>query len=187
MNTLHRAILAVSALVPADFSLLVASQGTPQQRAVHEERMVCPSMDFSAFFHDFSESAAVQMRFTRLPLIYGEVDLLSPPSPGIGYPFLEDKIESYEKIPTLNHDNGLVFPDEKERTVGRPSGGELKFSMTFGLTDDFRDAPAISDLGRNSDIVTVILYLNESGYQVHYRFRKEKNCWFLVRIDNWST
>jgi hypothetical protein len=177
MNALHRTILAVSVLLLTSFSLVNLSQGAPRQKAVTEERMACPSTDFAAFFHDFSEKSAVQKRFTRFPLMYGKVDLGSE-----GEPFLEEKIASYDKIPALNHDNGLIFPDDKERKVG-----ELHFSITNGFTDDFRDAQAISDIGRNSDVVTVKLYADESGYQVYYRFRKERNCWFLVRIDDWST
>jgi hypothetical protein len=178
MNAVRRAILAISVLPLASFSLVETSQGAPQQKAAHDKRTACPSTDFAAFFHNFSEKAEVQKNFIHFPLTYGKVDIISD-----GEPFIEGKISSYDKIPVLNHGNRLIFPDEKER-----AGSELHFSIQYGLRDDdFRDTPAISSIGRNSDVATVALYLNESGYQVYYRFRKERNCWFLVRIDDWST
>lgn len=195
MSSLRVAILAALVSLLATLSLIEAGQCAPRQKAVHRESAICPSTDFSAFFHDFSEKVIVQKIFTRFPLVYGKVDLLSLPSPGIGYPFRKEKINSYDKIQTLNHDNGLIFHDEKERTVDRPLGGELHFAMKDGLTDDFRDG-AMEDfrkasenfvIGRKSKVVTVVLYLNESGFQVYYRFKNERGCWFLIRIDDKST
>jgi hypothetical protein len=129
----------------------------------------------------------VQKRFTRFPLVYGKVDLLSEPIPDVGYPFIEIKIYSYDKIPVLNHDNGLIFPDEKERMVGPPAGRTLLYAMRDGVTDDFSEKAENSDIVAISKLVTVVLYLEESGYQVYYRFIKERDCWFLFRVDDKST
>lgn len=143
MSSLRVAILAVLPSL-VTFSHANTSQGAPQQKAAHNERVVCPSTDFIAFFHDFSEKMVVQKVFTRFPLIYGKVDLTSD-----GAPFRERKINSYAKIPVLNHDNRLIFPDEKERTVDRPPDGELYFEIKDGFTDDFEKAQEQSTIGRN--------------------------------------
>jgi len=58
---------------------------------------------------------AMQKTFTRFPPIYSKIYSSSD-----GESLIEKKINSYDKIPVLNHDNGLIFPDGKERTVDRP-------------------------------------------------------------------
>jgi hypothetical protein len=170
MNVSRLAILATSVSLLATLSVAGTSQCAPQQKAVQKERVACPSTDFATFFHEFSEKAVLQKTFTRFPLLYGEVDLRSE-----GAPFIEEKINSYDKIPTRNRDNDLIFPDEKERTTGPHSNkglellfqimeGELRFSVKDGFTDNFQKVPEGSAAGKNTDTVTVLLYLEESGF-----------------------
>jgi hypothetical protein len=146
---------------------------------VDSQIVACPSMNFRTFFEAFRSSQLVQRQFTQLPLIYGKREMLTP-----GDPFWRRKIRRFESIPDFNPDDGRIFPS-KESMV------KDQLSVTFQEGRDERDAgPWVEDkagLGAHADGVIAVLSVQDSGYQIYYRFRKRAACWILVGIDDKST
>jgi hypothetical protein len=130
----------------------------------------CPAQNFSSFVDAFAESAAIQRRYTRIPLEYGHLntDLIGT--------LKEDKafstrtINSFEAVPSFDRkDGGRIFRSKKKRL-------ERGLEIRIGPSDE-RET--------NSTIATI--FLPDSGFHVEYRFVKTTNCWILVGIDDRST
>jgi hypothetical protein len=147
--------------------------------ATYRSVVACPSLEFRKFFDAFVGDASAQRHFTRLPIIFGKTDMLSP-----GDPFERRKIQAYEAIPTFNSkDGGRIFPS-KEAQLRE----QFDVAMKEGMDEDF-ELPVDEklDVGANVNGVIVVLHIQDSGFHIYYRFRKRAKCWFLVAIDDKST
>jgi hypothetical protein len=171
------AILAVLTWPLIEPSLAEVSRPSLPQSLVPKERAACPSANFAKFFQVFSERPLLQQRFTRLPLTFGKVDLLSP-----DLPFVKDRVTSFSKIPARNPDNGAIFPTEQQRLQG-----DYLIAMNNGLSDDFELSARRPDIGIKANTVTVLVYRTVANIRIYYRFIRTGSCWFLVQIDDKST
>jgi hypothetical protein len=130
----------------------------------------CPARSFSAFIDAFAESAAIQGRYTRIPLAYGHLDATLLGTPKEDNAFSTRTINSFEAIPSFDRtDKGRIFPSKKKRV-------EEGVEITIGAEKEH------SGTGMIAAIV-----LPDAGLRVEYRFVKTNNCWYLVEIDDWST
>jgi hypothetical protein len=143
------------------------------------QKLACPSLDFRKFFDAFAQEPSIQRRFTRFPLTYGKVEMLSP-----GDPFERRKIRAFEAVPTFStKDGGSIFPSRKLR-----ARENFEIQMKDGTDEDFENTEAEKgDVGVNSSGVIVVLYEADTGFHIYYRFRRRLDCWYLVEIDDKST
>jgi hypothetical protein len=130
----------------------------------------CAAQNFSAFIEVFSESAAMQRRYTHMPLVYGLLDANMLGTLKEDDAFSTRTINSFEALPFFNKmDGGRIFPSKKKR---REQGLEIKVD-------------ADSEHGGNGMIAAIIL--PDTGVYVGYRFEATGTCWTLVEIDDRST
>jgi hypothetical protein len=123
----------------------------------------------------FSDSADVQRRFTSLPLEHGQVDVSALGTP---QEYTRRMIETFEKIPTLDHQNGgTIFPSKSKRTRGH-----LLMEVTGKP-----ESPQYREERRSPDDRVVVLYIADTGFHIYYRFAKSEGCWFLHAIHDKST
>ena len=110
------AVIPAVCFLPAGWRSADAGQRSAiaPNAAVYRNVGTCPSLEFRKFFDVFVGDASVQRYFTRLPIIFGKTDMLSP-----GDPFERRKIKAYEAIPTFNSkDGGRIFPSkEAQRAI----------------------------------------------------------------------
>src|ERR1044072_340037 len=148
-----------------------------------KESIACPSQDFTAFFRVFSMRADVQRKYTRLPLEYGVVDMDAETDDGS---FKTRAIAKFEDIPQYRPVNGAIFPTAAEM---EEDSGEGKLEVRIATKKNSasgKNAPPETIITR-SDRATASLYLGETNFQVHYRFKKDAGCWFLFGISDRST
>ncbi len=135
----------------------------------------CPSQDFGEFLRSFAESVEIQRRFTQLPLIHTLRDLDPPPK------LITTKIAVFEKIePNFPEDNGSVFPSAATR-----SARDYSIVVKNGTSGYFSIEEARrSNVGAKARGASVFLYIENTDSGVYYRFKRERNCWFLYEIDD---
>lgn len=145
------------------------------------ESAACPSQDFAAFLRVFSMRADVQRKYTRLPLEYGVVDMDSA-----DIDFKTRAIGTFEDIPQYRPENGAIFPTTAEMEEDRGEGKLEVRIATKKNSASSKNAPPETIITR-SDRATASLYLGETNFQVHYRFKRDAGCWFLFGISDRST
>ncbi|HWN50344.1 MAG TPA: hypothetical protein VNO18_11055 [Xanthobacteraceae bacterium] len=130
----------------------------------------CPGQNFSAFIDAFAESAALQRRYTRMPLKYGHLDAQLIGTPKEDKAFSTRTINSFETIPLFDpKDGGRIFSSKTKRLK---QGFEIKIDSNDESTT-------------NRTVVTI--FLPDTGFHLQYQFVKTNNCWTLIRIDDRST
>jgi hypothetical protein len=130
----------------------------------------CPARGFSEFVQAFAERVEIQRRYTRLPLLYGHLDVYSIGTTRENEAFSRRIIASFEAIPLVDpKDGGRLFPSKAKRTK---NGFEVK----IGPDDE------------NPNVHTIAtVFLPDTGFALVYRFIKSGTCWVLVGIDDRST
>lgn len=148
---------------------------TPVAPAVAND--VCPSLDFTAFPRSFSERPVLQRRYTSFPLKFGLYH------PGRDE-FKKSKISSFERMPNYDRVDRTVFP-----TSARIKELELRFEVvTTKNSRTEKDENVFQEqIVRDPNIVSVEVYVPDTGVLLFYRFRKTKGCWYLYLIADWST
>jgi hypothetical protein len=157
-------------------SAFAAPESAPPKVEVPTPSIACPSQEFTKFLQTFSDSANVQRRFTRLPLEYGEVDLAFL---GTAQEYSRRMIGTFEKIPTFDRQNGgTIFPSKSKRTREHLLIKELN-----GLRED----PEYPEESRSPDDAVVVLFIEDTGFHIYFRFARFEGCWFLHAIHDKST
>ncbi|MEH2513949.1 hypothetical protein V1291_005303 [Nitrobacteraceae bacterium AZCC 1564] len=169
------AIATGSLVAPSRWSVALA-QDARSSPAVAQAGATCPSREFSAFFKAFSTRSDVQRSFTRFPLEYGKfnVDAIDTDEE-----FKTRLIERFEGVPLLNE--GVIFPSKEERKKNRL---HVK-TITRGNSKHGPDADPESVIN-DSESATVTLFVPDTGFRIHYRFRRDSRCWFLYGISDRS-
>jgi hypothetical protein len=127
----------------------------------------CP--DFSAFIEAFAESAAIQRRYTRIPLVYGHLDAELLGTAREDTAFSTRSIASFRAIPIFDiTDGGRIFASKKKRIR---KGFAIKVSV---------------DGEYSEEAITAAVVLPDTGFRLQYRFVKSNTCWILVEIDDRS-
>jgi len=130
--------------------------------------VACPSQIFSQFLEAFSEDVRVQKRFTRFPLEYRYLDAHLIGSEKEDDAEKKRMIKSFEMIPFRSK---KLFPNRIERKKRRL---ETKLvSPENGKT--------------SSDDQHLLLFNPNAGERTHYRFNRDKTCWYLYLIEDRST
>ena len=146
-----------------------------------KESSTCPSKDFITFFRAFSTMKHLQRTYTQLPLEYGVLDLVGTaenPEPS----FKKRRIRKYEEIPQYRPQNGAIFPSPEEI---KADGLEIEFTtIENGRRGENKEPERIII---DPSMATATLFLPDSGFHVHYRFRRAAGCWFLFGISDRST
>jgi len=155
----------------------VARQNSPRTR-VGDERPACPSPHFSKFLQAFSNSAGVQRQFTKLPLEYGQLDTGSISTEA---EYRRRTIQEFEKIPSFDiQSGGTIIPNERhrmkahERLVVQTKKGEP-------------EAPEYPGERKARDDMVAMLFIEDTGFHIYYRFQWTDGCWFLRAIHDKST
>ena len=119
------------------------------------------------FIKSFSDSAKLQKAFTRLPLVYGQVD---QELVGTGKPeFSTRSIKSFQEIPLFDKaDGGRILPS---------SAKLAKNGLKVEVVSEAREKPSEK---------TAKLYAPDAGFHIFFKFRKVATCWFLFEIDDKS-
>src|SRR5262245_4659891 len=169
--------LAWAALLALVIAAACAGMESDQQIAAAAKASVaCPSQDFSKFMQVFSESADVQRRFTSLPLEYGQ--LIDPGALDPSREYTPRKIETFEKIPLfVRQDGGIIFPSKSGRTKDR-----ILMKEQTGKPE----SPEYPNQRRSPDDRVVVLFIENTGFHIYYRFAKSEGCWFLLAIHDFS-
>ena len=170
-------------------SLLVAIAATaaeggsaiPQSSNTAKESSACPSTEFTAFFRIFSQRADLQQRYTSFPLEYGVLDTNPVTNPNGDY-FKTRKVSKFNEIPQYRPKSGSIFPSKSEIRTGRL---KVKLITSKGPKPGEDDDP--EELVTDPDNATATVFLPETAFRVHYRFRRTAGCWFLFVISDRST
>lgn len=142
-----------------------------------KESAACPSQDFTTFFRAFSVRAELQRKYTRLPFEYGVIDMDADE-----IEFKTRMISKFEDIPQYRPENGAIFP-----TAAEIEADKLEIRITTKKNSvSGRNVPP-EKIITSSDRATASLYLPETNFQVHYRFRRAAGCWFLFGLSDRST
>jgi hypothetical protein len=164
-------VIATGSLVaPSRWSVTLAQDARSSQ-AVEQAGATCPSREFSVFFKVFSTRSDVQRKFTRFPLEYGVLDQEGD------YEFKTKLIERFEDVPLL--EDGVIFPDEKQKKKG-----ELRVKVI--MRGNFKPGPNADpeEVIKDTESATVTLFVPDTGFRIHYRFRRDSRCWFLYGISD---
>jgi hypothetical protein len=144
---------------------------------IGDKRPVCPSPDFGKFLHAFSSRADVQRQFTKLPLEYGQVDTDAIGAEG---EYRRRTIQEFEKIPSFDiQSGGTIIPNEPhrmkkhERLVVQPKKGEP-------------EDPQYPGERKARDDMVAMLFIDDTGFHIYYRFQWTDGCWFLRAIHDKS-
>lgn len=179
----------IRAIVRSFILLLVAIAVTPaggrpaiaQLSNTAKESSGCPSTEFTAFFRAFSARADLHRKYTHLPLEYGVVDMDgTAEEPGAVY--RTKMIGKFEELPQYRPKSGAIFPSASELKAGR-----LRVAITTSKGPRPAKDHDPEDVVTDSDNATATLFLPETGFRVHYRFRRAAGCWFLFGISDRST
>jgi hypothetical protein len=173
--------VALFALGPA-LADTVARPATPNVRAATGPSS-CPSTDFAAFLHAFSQFPALQRRYTHFPLKFGLLDPDLVATDKEDHAFKTSMIGTFEKIPNYYPDSGTVFPTP---TQMKEDGLETTIFTTKN-SKTVKDKNAFpEEIINDPASVTVLVNLPDTGLVVFYRFRKTQGCWFLFAISDRS-
>ncbi|MEH2513952.1 hypothetical protein V1291_005306 [Nitrobacteraceae bacterium AZCC 1564] len=168
--------IATGCLVaPSRWSVTLA-QDARSSPAVVQAGATCPSREFSTFFKAFSTRSEVQRSFTRFPLEYG---VLNADAIDTDEEFKTRVIDRFEDVPQLN--KGVIFPNAKEKK----KHGLREKVMTRGNSKPNPNADPESVIN-DSESATVTLFIPDTGFRIHYRFRRDSRCWFLYGISDRS-
>lgn len=169
--------IAVGFLVaPSRWSVAQDARSSP---TVTQAGATCPSREFSAFFKAFSTRSDVQRSFTRFPLECGVLDIDLIGTDREDQAFKTKLIERFEDVPLL--EDGVIFPNEKQKKKG-----ELRVKIIMrGNSKHGPDADPESVIN-DSESATVTLFVPDTGFRIHYRFRRDSRCWFLYGISDRS-
>jgi len=128
--------------------------------------------------HAFSSRADVQRQFTKLPLEYGQLDAGSI---SIEAEYRRRTIQEFEKIPSFDiQSGGTIIPNERhrmkahERLVVQTKKGEP-------------EAPEYPGERKARDDMVAMLFIEDTGFHIYYRFQWTDGCWFLRAIHDKST
>jgi hypothetical protein len=156
-------------------STCTAAESVRPKAEAPKASVACPSQDFSKFLQVFSDSAGVQRRFTRLPLEYGQVDVGSV---GTAQEYTRRMIGTFEKIPTFDRQNGgTIFPTKSKRT--------REHLLTKEVTG-VREDPEYPEESRSPEDGVVMLFIEDTGFHIYFRFARLEGCWFLHAIHDKS-
>jgi hypothetical protein len=148
------------------------------QTSVAEEHNACPSPEFSKFLRAFSNSADVQRQFTKFPLDYGQ--LFDPGAPDTKQEYKRQTIKSFEKIPTFDRQNGgIIIPSERQRAKAP--------ERLIVLAKGERERPEYPGERKSPDDMVAMLHIEDTGFDIYYRFQRVDGCWFLRAIHAKST
>jgi len=167
------AVLAIQILVlSACPGLLVSpfdSQGLTAEAHAATSKPACPARDFHSFVEAFAESAAVQRQYTRLPFVYGhlDVDLIGTDDDKA---FSRKLIRSFDAIQYRDpEDDNRIFPSNTKRK-------KKGFRIQIGRLAEYPGNKTI-----------VLLFLPDTGFGLYFRFVRAEGCWSLIGIDDRST
>jgi hypothetical protein len=151
--------------IALEASALLAPSASSAAKA--NQPVACPSQDFSAFLRSFSESAKLQKAFTRLPLVYGQVD---QELVGTGKPdFSTRSIGRFQEVPLFDKaDGGRILPSTAKLA---------KNGLKVEVVTEVRESPSEK---------IAKLYAPDAGFHIFFKFRKVATCWFLFEIDDKS-
>ncbi len=145
----------------------------PQGPAVSEA--ACPSEDFALFIDRFSRDSTIQLAFTR-PLL--EFAMFTDPLSATRRFTFRGSIVGHVSTSFLNKSK-VHFPvlqDDAER--GRDG---LTIEITEGVLDD--------SMVPIEDLAAILVEDEQSlfGHYIWYKFKYENDCWFLIKVTDWST
>ena len=166
----------VAGILAGQVGILFGCLTAPYSRALIPEVAAatvsgaCPGENFSAFIEAFAESAAIQRRYTHVPLEYGYLDARLIGTTKEDKAFSRRTINSFEAIPSFDRkDGGRIFPSKKQRT-------EEGLEVRVGAGSERSGSGVVATIG-----------LPDAGLSVQYRFVRSGNCWNLIGIDDRST
>ena len=174
----HRAVVtaflavqtAVLSMCPG---LLVFAPDTPSlisEAHGATSKPACPARDFRSFITAFAESEPIQRQYTRLPFVYGLLDLNLLGTDKEDNLFSRRLIRSFDAIPSRDPGDGYrIFPS---KTKTEKAG----LVITIGTAAEYLGSKTIVRLG-----------LPDSSFRVFYRFIRADGCWSLIGIDDRST
>jgi hypothetical protein len=150
------------------FEILSTDVPAPTPRvAPAVTREPCPSQDFPAFLDAFGESVETQRAYTRIPLVYGQLNAGLIGTPRADEAVKTRTINSFDAIPISDgKDGGRILRSKAKR---RDRGLKIR------VEPDREDS-------QNTKIVTVLL--PHTGFHLEYQFANNDECWELVRIDD---
>ena len=145
----------------------------PQGPAVSEA--ACPSEDFALFIDRFSRDSTIQLAFTR-PLL--EFAMFTDPLSATRRFTFRGSIVGHVSTSFLNKSK-VHFPvlqDDAER--GRDG---LTIEIVKRILDD--------SMVPIEDLAAILVRDEQSlfGHYIWYKFKYENDCWFLIKVTDWST
>jgi hypothetical protein len=153
------------------FEMATWSTGAPGAVAAPDPaaaRPPCPSQDFAVFLDAFGESVEIQRGYTRIPLMYGQLNAALLGTPREAEAMNTRTINSFDTIPISDSKEGGRILRSKAKRRG----------LRVKVEPDREDAP-------NTKTVSVVL--PHTGFHLEYQFASTDTCWELVRIDDRST
>jgi hypothetical protein len=172
------AIATGSLVAPSRWSVAL-EHDSQTASVISQANASCPSREFSAFFKVFSTRSDVQRKFTRFPLDYLRLDAELIGTDKEDQAFKTRLIERFEDIPLFN--KGVIFPDEKERKKN-----ELRVEVTTRKNSHSSPDADPERVINDSESATATIFVPDTGFRIHFRFRRDSRCWFLYGISDRS-